>query len=207
MPVSVSTTRPGQKARLTFNGTANQRVSLKITGVTVGGSSAYVGLLKPNGTPISSFPNWSQTTFFGPGSGFLGTYALATSENAYAVLLAPGGTGTAGATFALYNVPPDVSGALTINGPATPVSITVPGQNSSLTFTGAAGQVVTLRGAGNSIGCGNLVLIFPSSSVTATQQCSTTFAMGATLQNGTHTLIFDPSGPNTGGVNLSVTLP
>jgi len=207
LPVSVSTTRPGQKARLTFNGTANQRVSLKITGVTFGGSSAYVGLLKPNGTPISSSPNWSQTTFFGPGSGFLGTYTLATSENAYAVLLAPGGTGTAGATFALYNVPPDVSGALTINGPATLVSITVPGQNSSLTFTGAAGQVVTLRGAGNSIGCGSLVLIFPSSSVTATQQCSTTFATGATLQNGTHTLIFDPSGPNTGGVNLSVTLP
>jgi YD repeat-containing protein len=206
MPVSVSVTRPGQKARLTFSGTATQRVSLSVTGVTTS-TSAYVGLLKPNGTPISSFPNWSQMTFFGAGSGFLGTYTLATTETAYVVLLAPGGAGTAGATFTLYNVPPDATGALTVNGPAAPVTIAVPGQNSSLTFTGTAGQIVTLRGADNSIGCGNLVLIFPSSSVSATQQCATTFAMGATLQNGAHTLIFDPSGPSTGSVNLSVTLP
>jgi YD repeat-containing protein len=205
-PVSVSITRPGQKARLTFGGTAAQRVSLNITGVTVS-TTAYVGLLKPNGTPISGFPNWSQTTFFGPGSGFLGTYALATTETAYAVLLAPSGTGSAGATFTLYNVPPDVGGTLTINGPAAPVTIEVPGQNSALTFTGTAGQVLTLRGAGNSIGCGSLVLVFPSTSVSATQQCAATFSMGATLQNGTHTLIFDPAGPNTGSVTLSITLP
>src|SRR4029077_10354155 len=144
---------------------------------------------------------------FGPGSGFLGTYTLATTETTYVVLLAPGGTGTASATFTLYNVPVDVTGTLTVNGPAAPVTITVPGQNSSLTFTGTSGQVVTLRGADNSIGCGNLVLIFPSSSVSATQQCATTFSMGTTLQNGAHTLLFDPSGPNTGSVNLSVTLP
>jgi YD repeat-containing protein len=205
-PVSVSITRPGQKARLTFTGAATQRVSLNITGVTMS-TTAYVGLLKPNGMPISSFPNWSQMTFFGSGSGFLGTYTLATTETAYVVLLAPGGTGTAGATFTLYNVPPDVTGTLTVNGPVASVMIAVPGQNSSLTFTGTAGQVVTLRGAGNSIGCGNLVLIFPSSSVSATQQCAPTFSMGATLQNGTHTLVFDPSGPNTGSVNLTVTLP
>jgi YD repeat-containing protein len=204
-PVSVSITRPGQKARLLFSGTATQRVSLNITGVTVSGT-AYVGLLKPDGSVISGFPNWSQTTFFGPGSGFLGAYTLPTTQT-YAVYLAPGGPGTAGATFTLYNVTPDVTGTLTINGPAAPVNITVPGQNSSFTFTGTAGQVVTLRGAGNTIGCGNFVLTWPNSSVTATQQCAATFSMGATLQNGTHSLIFDPSGPSTGSVTLSVTLP
>lgn len=205
-PVSVSITRPGQKARLTFSGTATQRVSLNIAGVTVSGT-AYVGLLNPNGTPISGFPNWSQMNFFGPGSGFLGTYTLATTETAYAVYLAPSGTGIAGATFTLYNVPPDVTGTLTINGAAAPVTITVPGQNSSFTFTGTAGQVVTLRGASNTIGCGNFILIRPNSSMTVTQPCAATFSMGATLQTGTHTLIFDPSGAKTGSVNLSVTLP
>jgi YD repeat-containing protein len=205
-PVSVSVTRPGQKARLTFSGTATQRVSLNITGVTVSGT-AYVGLLKPSGTPISGFPNWSQMNFFGPGSGFLGTYTLGTTETAYAVYLAPSGTGTAGATFTLYNVPPDVTGTLTINGTAAAVAITVPGQNSAFTFTGTAGQVVTLRGAGNTVGCGNFVVIFPNTSVSATPQCAATFATGATLQTGLHTLIFDPSGPKTGSVSLSVTLP
>src|SRR5262249_13655821 len=127
-PVSVSPTRPGQKARLTFSGTAAQRVSLNITGVTVS-STAYVGLPKANGKPTQGLPSWSQMTFFGPGSGFLGTYGLPTTETAYAVLLAPGGTGTAAATFTLYNVPPDVSGTLTINGPAAPVTIEIPGQS------------------------------------------------------------------------------
>src|SRR4030095_6976885 len=194
------------KARLTCSGTATQRVSLSITGVTVSGT-AYVGLLKPTGTPISGFPNWSQTNFFSPGSGFLGTYTLPTTETAYAVYLAPSGTGTAGATFTLYNVPPDVTGSLTINGAAAPIAITVPGQNSAFTFTGTSGQVVTLRGAGNTIGCGSLVLIFPNTAVSGTPQCAAIFTMGATLQSGTHTLIFDPSGPNTGSVNISVTLP
>jgi len=205
-PVSVSITRAGQKARLLFSGTASQRVSLSITGVTVSGT-ADVRLLNPNGTHISGFPAWSQMTFFGAGSGFMGAYTLAAPASDYAVYLLPGGTGTAGATFTLYNVPPDVTGTLTINGPAAPVNITVPGQNSSFTFTGTAGQVVTLRGAGNTINCGNFVLIWPNGSVTATQQCGATFAMGVTLQSGTHTLVFDPSGSNTGSVNLSVTQP
>jgi YD repeat-containing protein len=205
-PVTVSITRPGQKARLTFTGTATQRVSLTITGVTVSGT-AYVGLLKPDGTVISGFPNWSQMSFGGPGSGFLGAYTLATTETAYAVYLAPGGTGTAGANFTLYTVPPDVTGTLTVNGAVAPVEITIPGQNSSFTFTGVAGQIVTLRGAGNTIGCGNFVLFWPSGSGTSSQACAATFTMGATLQTGTHTLIFDPSGANTGSVNLSITLP
>ena len=54
-------------------------------------------------------PNWSQTTFFGPGSGFLGAYTLPTTRT-YAVYLAPGGPGTGGRHLHLYNVTPDVTG-------------------------------------------------------------------------------------------------
>lgn len=207
-PVSVSITRLGQKARLLFSGSLNQRVSLSITGVTASNGSADVRLFRPDGSLISGYPNWSQMTV-GVGGGFLGTYPLPINAppGDYAVYLIPGSGGTASATFTLYNVPADVTGTLTINGPAAPVNITVPGQNSSFTFTGTTGQVVTLRGANNSIGCGNFVLIFPNSSVSATQQCAATFAWGVTLQTGTHTLQFDPSGANTGSVNLSVTQP
>jgi YD repeat-containing protein len=201
-PVSVSITRVGQKARLLYSGTATQRVSLRITGVT---GSADVRLIKPDGSVLSTNP-YSQMTV-GAGGGFLGTYTLATTAPDYGVYVIPSGGGTASATFTLYNVPPDVTGTLTINGPAAPVNITAPGQNSSFTFTGTAGQVVTLRGASNTIGCGNLVLIFPNSGVSVTQQCAATFAWGVTLQTGTHTLQFDPTGANTGSVNLSVTQP
>src|SRR4030095_12794146 len=79
-PVSVSITRPGQKARLLFSGTANQRVSLNITGVTVSGS-ADVRLLKPappDNSLISASPS-SSTTISGSGSGFIGNYTLDTT--------------------------------------------------------------------------------------------------------------------------------
>ena len=202
-PVSVSITRLGQKARLLFSGSANQRVSLSITGVTGG---ADLRLLRPDGSLISGYPNFSQGTV-GTAGGFLATYTLPTTAPDYAVYVIPSGSGTASASFMLYNVPPDVTGTLTINGPAAPVTITVPGQNSSFTFTGTAGQVVTLRGANNSIGCGGFVLTFPNTAVSATQQCAATFSWSVTLQSGTHTLKFDPTGANTGSVNLSVTLP
>jgi hypothetical protein len=182
-------------------------VSLHIADVALSGT-AYIGLIKPDGSVISGFPNWSQMTFGGPGSGFLGTYLLATTETAYSVYLAPGGTGTAGATFTLYNVPPDVTGALTINGPTAPVAITVPGQNAAFTFTGSSGQIVTVRGDGSTIGCGVFGVKWPNGSMTTNSPCSATFAIGnITLQNGTHTIFLDPSGPNTGSVNLRVTLP
>jgi hypothetical protein len=205
-PVSVSVTRPGQKARLLFSGTTGQRISLTATGAT-GSPSPDVRLLKPDGSLIiPTPPNRSQMNL--GVSAFMGPFTLpAPPAPDYALHLFTGPTGTGSATFTLHNVPADVTGPLTINGPAAPVTITAPGQSSSYTFTGTTGQVVTLRGASNTIGCGNFVLIFPSSSVSATQQCAATFAWGQTLQTGTHTLQFDPSGANTGSVNLSVTLP
>jgi IPT/TIG domain len=201
-PVSVSVTRPGQKARLLFSGTTGQRISLTATGAT-GNPSPDVRLLNPNGSLIS-FP-WSQMNL--GISAFMGPFTLPATVPDYAVYLFTGGTGTGSATFTLHNVPADVTGTLTINGPAAPVNITAPGQNSSFTFTGTAGQVVTLRGASNTIGCGGFVLIWPNTSLTSTTPCGTTFSMGVTLQTGTHTLNFDPSGANTGSVNLSVAQP
>ena len=199
-PVTVNATRPGQKARLLFSGTASQRVSLNTTNPS---GTVGVTLNKPDGSLLSTPPGpWSQG-----GPGFIGPFPLPTTETAYAVMLLPG-AGTAGATFTLYNVPPDVTGTLTINGGAVPVTITVPGQMVSLTFTGTAGQVVSVRGDGNTIGCGNFGLKWPNGALSTISPCTTTFAMtNATLMNGTHTLYFDPSGTNTGSVNLSVTQP
>jgi YD repeat-containing protein len=201
-PVSVSVTRPGQKVRLLFSGTTGQRISLTATGVT-GNPSPNVRLLNPNGSLIL-FP-YSQMNL--GASAFMGPFTLPAIAPDYAVYLVTDWTGTGSATFTLHNVPADVTGTLTINGPAAPVNITAPGQNSSFTFTGTAGQVVTLRGASNTIGCGGFVLFWPNGNLTSTTPCGTTFSMGVTLQTGTHTLNFDPQFANTGSVNLSVTQP
>jgi len=49
--VPVSLTRPGQRARLTFSGTAAQQVSLGLTAATVGSG---VSLVAPDGTTVAS---------------------------------------------------------------------------------------------------------------------------------------------------------
>jgi len=54
------------------------------------------------------------------------------------------GTPTGSVTLALYTVPPDVTGTVTINGPVTNISIGTPGQNGDLTFNGTAGQLATV---------------------------------------------------------------
>src|SRR6185436_631243 len=54
--VTVTTTSAGQNALITFDGNAGQRVSLKITGVTLTGGNGYldVYLQKPDGTVLAS---------------------------------------------------------------------------------------------------------------------------------------------------------
>jgi hypothetical protein len=42
--------------------------------------------------------------------------------------------------------------ALTLNGATVPVTLAAPGQNATLTFSGTAGQSVTVRVTSNTIG-------------------------------------------------------
>jgi hypothetical protein len=67
--VTVTTTVPGQDARLTFSGTAGQTVNVFDTNVTT--YYAYLVLVKPDGT--------SQATIVIPNSSSMGTQTLATT--------------------------------------------------------------------------------------------------------------------------------
>jgi hypothetical protein len=103
-PVTVTTTVPGQNGRLTFAGTAGQRVSLKVSNVTY--SSATAQLLDPSGNAVGG------SVLFGTGGGFVDTRALP-STGTYSITIDPPNTTTGAATFTLYNVPPDVTGTIT----------------------------------------------------------------------------------------------
>src|SRR4029078_1841735 len=54
-PVTVTMTSPGDDARLVFEGAVGQRISLKLSDVTIGTSccsSAKISILKPDGTTL-----------------------------------------------------------------------------------------------------------------------------------------------------------
>jgi YD repeat-containing protein len=203
--VTVTTTAPGQDARLTFSGTANQRVSLLATNVTY---SAYVNLVQPNGT--------TQTTMLiasGCGTGsicFMDTQTLATSGT-YTLWVQHTGAGFGSATLQMYNVPADATGAVTIGGSATSISTTVPGQNASLTFSGTSGQKVSVSLSAGTYPGGfcNLTLKNPDGTTLTTAygvcSASTGYVDTATLtQTGTYNIFIDPQSNKTGGVTVQV---
>lgn len=204
--LTLTTTTPGQNSRPTFEGTAGQRVSLKVTGVSLTGGNGYldVYLKKPDGTTLAS------QSYVGSGGGFIDVQTLP-SSGTYTVLVDPQDTGVGSATLALYEVPADSTGAASVNGGAVAASNTVPGQNARVTFDGTSAQQVTVRLTGSTMGWVTVNLLKPDGSTLTsyTSYGSASFDLAAqTLPTtGTYTVLVDPLGANTGSVNVSVTNP
>src|ERR671910_383024 len=145
-PVSVSTTTPGQNAKATFAGSAGQRVSLKMTNVTIGTSttaSTKVSLLKPDGTTLVAPMN------VGTRGGFL--EATLPTAGTYTFFIDPQSSATGSMTLTLYDVPADVVTAISFGASVT-VTATTPGQNANATFTATAGQRAAVRFSSVTIG-------------------------------------------------------
>jgi hypothetical protein len=197
---TVTISRPGQRARLTFSGTAAQRVSV------VGGSgtiaSTNVSLINPNGSTLGTVVN------FPPTGGFMDTRTL-TATGSHALLLDPTGIATGDKTVTLYTVPADVTGALTINGGAASVSLLTPGQNAQHTFSATSGQGITARVTNNTAGCITISLKRPDGVIiTSTTPCGASGNLPHTpTMTGTYTILSDPNGANTGSFDLAVTKP
>lgn len=197
-PVAVTTTVPGQNGRLSFTATAGQRVSLKISNVTF--SSATAQLLDPNGNAVGG------SVLFGTGGGFVDTRTLP-STGTYSITIDPPNTTTGTATFTLYNVPPDVTGTIT-PGSSFVTSISAPGQNASYTFSGTAGQRISLKIGPSTMSMGYVSMTGPNGvQVVGNTLFSSfeTFVDARTLPTtGTYTLTVDPYQDATGFAMVSV---
>jgi YD repeat-containing protein len=138
---TVTNVSPGQNGRLTFNGTANQKVSLLASNVTIEGG--YVSIYKPDGTLLAS-------------TGVNAVYQRAfidaqtlPATGVYTVLIDPGNYAVGSVTVKLYNAA-DLTDTITLDA-AADINIQNPGQNVRLTFTGTAGQRVSLRASNVSL--------------------------------------------------------
>jgi hypothetical protein len=88
---SVSLATPGQNARVAFDGTAGRAISLKLSSVTF--SSAYVSILKPDGTTLVS--NALVST------GGRTITATLPSDGTYTIVIDPQGAATGSMTLTL----------------------------------------------------------------------------------------------------------
>lgn len=137
--VTVTSAQPGQNNYLTFTGTLNQRISVLVENVSAQLDSAKLNVVKPDGTLLLS-----SGVVVTPAGAYMDVKTLPVAGN-YKIFLDPQGASFGSADITLYTVPADVAGSIAANGTATPVSISAPGQNAKLTFTGAANQRVSLN--------------------------------------------------------------
>jgi hypothetical protein len=203
--VSATIASVGQNARVSFNGTAGQRLSLALTNSTIGastGSGAQVSVLKPDGTTFAG------ATYFGTTAKDVDLKALPVT-GAYTILIDPAGNNTGSVTLALSA---EVTASLTTGGAAVPVAITRPGQNARLTFSGTAGETVTLRLTGVTIGTSastslDLDVLRPDGTTLHSRFVGTA---GATVQltlnqTGTYEVVLNPLNLATGSATLQLT--
>ncbi len=210
-PVTVTTTTPGQNATLTFSGTANQRVSLAGSdGMTaqVLGCDVNVSVLAPDGSVL-----FSPTCMEGSGlSGFTDVMTLP-AAGTYSVLVDPVSLAVGSLTLTLYNVPADATGSVTIGGSAANVTITTPGQNGAVTFSGTSGQQVTVHVTNNPwlslFGGVTVKLLNGTTVLTSTSSSASSFDLSpVTLPaTGTFTIVIDPVSTETGSISVGVTSP
>lgn len=217
-PVAATIAIPGQNFVLTFGGVAGQHVSLTGWMSEPGmGLIADFKLLKPDATPlVSSYAQISRCSYT-VCYGYTFLEATLPDNGQYTVLFDPRGGILPDLRVTLYNVPADLTGSVTINGPAVPVAITIPGQEAVLGFGGGAGQAATVRITGNTFtnqdgtACGPIVsLLAPSGSLlTSLYSAAAAFDLPAqTLPvNGDYTIRLNPLSACTGSVNVSVTSP
>jgi hypothetical protein len=197
--VAVTTTTPGQNARLTFTGSLNQRVSLMLTGVSIPWSQ--VSILKPDATALVS-PTWFNTS-----GKFIDTQTLPTAGT-YAIPLDPDAANIGNATMTLYDVPADASGTITAGGSSVSLTVSVPGHNPYVTFSGTANQQVQLNVTGVTIPWSLVSVTKPDGSALISPTWVNTngklFNTQTLPVTGTYKIIIDPELSNTGNVTLTL---
>jgi hypothetical protein len=164
-----------------------------------------VSILKPDGSTLVGNTCMEQ-------SGFIDATDLP-AAGTYTIKINPVAGATGSLTLTLYDVPADFSGTITPGGSPVTTTVTTPGQNGALTFSGTAGQRIYLRGTDGMSGqvafvCDvNVSILNPDGSTLAGSTCmeSSGFIDVKTLPStGTYTIRENPADVAIG--NLTLTL-
>jgi len=191
-----------------FDGTTGQRVSLLGTSGMAGqvlGCDVSVSGLTPSATLLTPATCMES-------SGFMDVKTLP-ATGTYSLLVDPASTATGSVTLTLYDVPADYSASITPGGSSVTATMSTPGQNGTLTFSGTSGQRVSILGTNGisgqiGLGCDvNVSVLKPDGSVLASPTCmeGSGYIEVMTLPaTGTYKLVVDPAGAATGSLTLTV---
>ncbi|HEY5012420.1 MAG TPA: hypothetical protein VIK61_06925 [Acidimicrobiia bacterium] len=193
---------PGQRAVLSFAGTAGQRISAYLAKSAYGTCGPYKTLLtlhRPDGSQAAAGS-------CARGTRFVDAFPLDVTGTWAIVIDPPLGT-SGSATLQNYDVV-DQTGPITTDGSAVPIVITVPGQNARFTFTTTkAHQTETVSLTDSTFPTCSLQLVHEGVGLVAQSSCNLgTATIGpVTIGPGTYDVVFDPAGPGTGSATVAVT--
>ena len=197
-PVVVTVSSAGGTSNAPFSGTAGQRVSLKISNVTI--TSTKVSILKPDGTNL-------VTPFTVLKSGYYMNVKTLPVNGTYKILVDPKLDYTGKMTLRLFDVPADPTPAITTAAPVT-VTTTAPGQNAKLTFSGLNGHRLAVNLTDSTLNNAKFRIYNPDMSLLSP---AATFARAGTFiepkalsADGTYTLQVDPTLDAVGSVTVQV---
>jgi hypothetical protein len=138
-PLTLTTTTPGQNARATFTGVGGRGIALKVDGVSLTPSATFkVSIQKPDGTDLVA------ALSFGSSGGFIDTKTLPVNGT-YTIVVNPLTDAKGSVTLTLYDVPPQLTGTITAGGPPVSLNLATVYQNGRVTFSGTAGERISLR--------------------------------------------------------------
>ncbi|WP_223306083.1 IPT/TIG domain-containing protein [Massilia sp. NR 4-1] len=191
-----------QRAMLSFNGTAGQRLGIGYSGVSTTPlyQSMYFTLFKPDGTVLVNESGSSNASTNPPALPVSGVYKLALS-----------GVAPNTALKATVTVSADTPGLLSADAPPLQFISTRPGQNARFTFNGNAGQLLGLTYSASTFPGGATISVLRPDGTSMAQVHSTSSAdidLPALPATGSYTVFIDPVNIAVGQANIQLrTLP
>ncbi|HEU4890868.1 MAG TPA: carboxypeptidase regulatory-like domain-containing protein [Vicinamibacterales bacterium] len=213
-PVTIETSRAGQNAKLTFQGTAGQKISLLGTQGMSGQVSltcdVNVTILGPDMSPVTGATACMED------SGFIDPASMPAAglpaAGTYTILVDPAQYATGSLTLRLYTVT-DFAGTIAPDGSPVTVPLAPPGRNATLTFSGTALQWVSLVATGISgqiaLTCDvNVSILKPNNAgtlVSPTCVEGNGFIDAVQLPTtGTYTIVVDPTSYVSGDLTMTL---
>lgn len=196
---TVTLSTSGKVGLIVFDAVAGQRASLKVTSCSI--TSVRLTIYDPSGqfsaaaTAITSGGYFDTPTF--------------TSSGTFTILVDPDLTYTGAVTFTLYTFN-DIVGSITAGGSSVTVTTSTPGQMDLRTFSGTAGQRVSVKMTSGSftggIASAAITLKKLDGTVVSNVTVSTTgFIDTQTLPStGTYLIVTDPTTSSTGSVTITL---
>lgn len=203
----VSIATPGQNALYSVTGTAGELVTVKTTATSMGSEGGRLEWLNPEGKAIES------ASFNATENVFMKQVKFPTAGT-YTLKVDPIGPSTGSLTLTAYNAA-DVTGTITpsAEGESKSLTLGVPGQYARISFSGTAGERVSLAMSEATINYGYAYIL--NSEGVRLSGAEAPFGAGfghegkgwmepVTLPaSGTYTVLLEPAAGNTGSVKLS----